>query len=152
VSARRNAYTLRRRRGEPRSTCSRPTSSGDVSARADESAMLLATFFGKTDPGRISREDCRLQFWSTRGQLLSRSAGCRQPRPPLRGARAWGRRRVLPARTVTLSRRAPSSGVSGPACEPQEESKASPLSETQRLVLKLEGFSLDARRVRRCPR
>lgn len=94
----------------------------------------------------------RLQIWSTRGKLLSRNAGCRQPRPPLRGARAWGRRRVLPARTVTLSRRAPSSGVSGPACEPQEESKASPLSETQRLVLKLEGFSLDARRVRRCPR
>ena len=53
VSARRNAYTLRRRRGEPRSTCSRPTSSGDVPARADESAMLLATFFGKRTRGEF---------------------------------------------------------------------------------------------------
>jgi hypothetical protein len=61
--------------------------------------------------------------WSTRGQLLSRNARCRQPRPPLRGARAWGRRRVLPARTVALSRRAPSSGVSGPSCAPHEESR-----------------------------
>ena len=79
-------------------------------------------------PGAISREDCRF------GQPAAnyfRETPDADSRAHLT-ARAWGRRRVLPARTVTLSRRAPSSGVSGPACEPQEESKASPLSETQR--------------------
>ena len=104
VSARRNAYAPQAE-GEPRSTCSRPTSSGDVSARADESAMLLATFFGKRTRANFAR---RLQIWSTRANYF-RETPDRQPRPPLRGARAWGRRRVLPARTVTLSRRAPSS-------------------------------------------